>query len=97
MSSFSNEDIPIELAQEIRERRIVRRFDFSIVPKGPHRGAVILKALGFGVVRLVGIKPDQARTEDIAVEVTHSGYFTKARVWLKVVDGDRGWTCTSEL
>jgi hypothetical protein len=31
------------------------------------------------------------------VEVTHSGYFTRARVWLKVVDGDRGWTCTSEL
>jgi len=58
MSSFSNEDIPIELVQEIRERRIVRRFDFSIVPEGPHRGAVILRALGFGVVRLVGIEPD---------------------------------------
>jgi hypothetical protein len=58
MSSSSNEDIPIELAQEIRERRIVRRFDFSTMPKGPHRGPVILRALGFGVVRLVGIEPD---------------------------------------
>jgi hypothetical protein len=28
------------------------------------------------------------------VEVTHSGYFTRARVWLKVVDGTRGWRCT---
>jgi hypothetical protein len=97
MSSSSNEDIPIELAQEIREHRIIRRFDFSTVPEGPHRRAVILRALGFGVVRLVGIDPDQARTRDIVVEVTHSGYFTRARVWLKVVDGDRGWTCTSEL
>jgi hypothetical protein len=58
---------------------------------------VILRALGFGVVRLVGIDPDQARTGDIAVEVTHSGYFTRARVWLKVADGIRGWTFTSEL
>jgi hypothetical protein len=97
MSSSSNEDIPIELAQEIREHRIARRFDFSTLPEGPRRGAVILRALGFGVVRLVGIEPDQARTGDIAVEVTHSGYFTRARVWLKVIDGDRGWTCTSEL
>jgi len=97
MSSSSNKDIPIELAQEIREHRIIRRFDFSTVLEGPHRGVVILKALGFGVVRLVGIDPDQARTGDIAVEVTHSGYFTRARVWLKVVNGYRGWTCTSEL
>jgi len=58
MSSSSNEDIPIESAQKIREHRIIRRFDFSTVPEGPHRGAVILRALGFGVVRLVGIDPD---------------------------------------
>jgi len=45
----------------------------------------------------VGIEPDLARVGDIAIEVTHSGYFTRARVWLKVVDGVRGWTCTSEL
>jgi len=97
MSSSDNEDIPIGLAQEIRESRIIRRFDFSTVPEAPHRRAMILRALGFGVVRLVGIDPDQAQAGDIAVEVTHSGYFTRARVWLKVVDGDRGWTFTSEL
>ncbi len=49
------------------------------------------------MVRLVSIEPDQARTGDIAVEVTHSGYFTRARVWLKIVDGNRGWTCTLEF
>jgi len=97
MSSSDNEDIPIGLAQEIKESRIVRRFDFSPVPESPHRRAVILRALGFGVVRLVGVDPDQARAGDIIVEVTHSGYFTRARVWRKVVDGDGGWTLTSEL
>jgi hypothetical protein len=61
---------------------------------GPQRGAVILRFLGFGVVRLVGIDPDEARVGDIAVEVAHSGYYTRARVWLKVFDGARGWTST---
>jgi len=55
MSSSSDEDIPVDLAQEIREQQIVRRFDFGTVPDGPQRGAVILRALGFGVVRVVGL------------------------------------------
>jgi len=97
MSSSSNEDIPVELSQEIREQRIIRRFDFGIELYGPQRDAVILRALGFGVVRIVGIEPNQARIGDIAVEVTHSGYFTRARVWLKAIDGTGGWTCTSEF
>jgi len=97
MSSSNDEEIVVELAQEIREHRIIRRFDFSTLPNSPDRGAVILRASGFGVVGLIGIEPDRARVGDIAVEVTHSGYLTRARVWLKVVDGTRGWTCTSEL
>jgi hypothetical protein len=97
MSSSSDNDIPRELLQEIREQRITRRFDFGIEPYGPQRGAVVLRALGFGVIRLVGIEPDLARVGDIAVEVTHSGYFTRAKVWLKTIDGAGGWTCTSEL
>jgi hypothetical protein len=58
---------------------------------------MILRFLGFGVVRLVGIDPGQARVGDIAVEVAHSGFYTRAQVWLKVVDGARGWALTSEL
>ncbi|CAK9228075.1 unnamed protein product [Sphagnum troendelagicum] len=73
MSSSSDDDIPRELLQEIREQRITRRFDFGIEPYGPQRGAVVLRALGFGVIRLVGIEPDLARVGDIAIEVTHSG------------------------
>jgi hypothetical protein len=98
MSSSGSEEIPVEqVTQEIREQQIVRRFDFSNLQNGPQRGSVILRFLGFGVVRLVGIEPNRARVGDIAVEVTHRGYYTSTRVWLKVVDGAKGWTCTSEL
>ncbi len=48
-------------------------------------------------MRLVGIDPDKARVGDIAVEVAHSGFYTRAQVWLKVTDGARGWVSTSEL
>jgi len=58
---------------------------------------VILHFLGFGVVRLVGIDPDEARVGDIAVEVAHSGFYTRAQVWVKVIDGTRGWVSTSDL
>ncbi len=72
-------------------------FDFFTVQNGPQRGAVILRFLGFGVVRLVGIDPDEARVGDIAVEVAHFGFYTRARVWLKVIDGARGWASTLDL
>jgi hypothetical protein len=90
MSSSSGEEIPTEqVMQEIREQQVVRRFDLWTVQNGPQRGAVILHFLGVGVIRLVGIEPDQARVGDIAVEVIHSGFYTRARVWLKVADGAR--------
>jgi len=90
MSSSSGEEIPTEqVTQEIREQQVVRRFELWTVQNGPQRGAVILRFLGVGVIRLVGIEPDQARVGDIAVEVIHSGFYTRARVWLKVADGAR--------
>ncbi len=45
---------------------------------------MILRLLGFGVVRLVGIDLAEARVGDNAVEVAHSGFYTCAQVWLKV-------------
>jgi hypothetical protein len=81
MSSPSGEDVPVEiLTQEIRELQIVSRFDFFTVQNGPQRGAVILRFLGFGVVRIVGIDPNEALVGDIAVEVAHNGFYTRARV-----------------
>ncbi len=41
---------------------------------------MILHFLGFGVVRLVGIDPDEARVGDIAIKVAHNGFYTRARV-----------------
>ncbi len=46
---------------------------------------------------LVGIDPDEARVGDIAVEIVHSGFYTRAQIWLKVRNGARGWASTSEL
>jgi hypothetical protein len=98
MSSSSGEGVPMEqVTQEIREQQFVGRFDFFTVQNGPQRGAVILHFLGFGVVRLVRIDPDEARVGDIAVEVAHSGFYTRAQIWLKVIDGARGWASTSDL
>ncbi len=58
---------------------------------------MVLRFLGFGVVRLVGIDLNEARVGDIAVEGAHSGFYTRARIWLKVIDGEGGWVSTSEL
>jgi hypothetical protein len=98
MSSSGGQEISVEPeTQENRELNLVRRFHLWITQNGPQRGVVILRFLGFGVVRLVGINPDQARVGDIAVEVVHSGFYTSARVWLRIADGARGWAWTSEL
>ncbi len=86
-----------EVTQEIREQQLVTIFDFFTVQNGPQRGALILRFLGFGVVRIVGIDPAEARIGDIAVEVAHSGFYIRVEVWLKVIDGVRGWASTSEL
>jgi hypothetical protein len=56
---------------------------------------VILRFLGFGVVKLVRIDPDEARVGDIVIKIAHNGFYTRAQVWLKVVNGARGWTLTS--
>jgi hypothetical protein len=98
MSSSSGEEVPVEeVTQEVREQQLVSRFDFYTVQNGPQRGAIILHFLGFGVVSIVGIDLDQARVGDIAVEVVHSGFYTRAKVWVKVVNGTRGWASTSHL
>jgi len=98
MFSSSDEGVPMEqMTQEIREQQLVGRFDFLTVQSGPQRGVVILRFLGFGVVRLVRIDPDETRVGGIAVEVVYSGFYTRARVWLKVIDGARGWASTLDL
>jgi len=77
MSSSSADEVGVEeLTQHIHEQRIVLWFDYPRGQDGPQRGAIILRFLGFGVVTLVGVDPDEARVGDIAVEVAHSGFYT---------------------
>jgi hypothetical protein len=86
-----------EVTQEIREQRIVIRFDYLRGRDGPQIGAVILRFLGFGVVTVVGIDPDEVRVGDVAVEIAHNGFYTCIEVWLKLRNGARGWGSTSKF
>jgi hypothetical protein len=80
MPSSSGDEVPVELiTQENRELNLVRRFDYVTIQNGPQRGSVVLHFLGFGIVRLVGIDPNEARAGDIVVEVAHSGFYTCAQ------------------
>jgi len=99
MSSTGANDIEVEeLVRETCEQGIVRRFDFYTT-RGvvPPRGVVVLRSLGFGVITIVGIDPDQARVGDIAIEIAHSGFYTQAEVWVKVSNGTRGWVSISQF
>ncbi len=57
---------------------------------------MILHSLGFGVT-IVRIDPDQARIGDITIEITHSGFYTRAKVWVKVSNGTKGWVSISQF
>jgi hypothetical protein len=71
-SSSVNEVGTDEITQEIREQRIVIRFDYPRGQDGPHIGAIILRFLGFGVVTVIKIDPDEARIGDVAIKVAHN-------------------------
>jgi hypothetical protein len=98
MSSSSVDEIPVEeLTQDMREQRIIANFDYYTTQSEPPRGSTILRVVGFGVITIVGIDPEQARIGDIAVEIAHSGFHTHAEVWVKVNNGSRGWVSTSQF
>ncbi|CAM6007904.1 unnamed protein product [Sphagnum balticum] len=85
MSSSSSDEIPVEeLTHDMREQRIIANFDYHTTQGDPPRGSAILRVVGFGVITIVGIDPKQARIGDIAVEIAHNGFHTRAEVWVKV-------------
>ncbi|CAK9194113.1 unnamed protein product [Sphagnum troendelagicum] len=91
MSSSSVDEISVEVLTHVtREQRIILSFDFYTNQGGPPRGAVVLRFQGFGVVTIVGIDPEAARIGDIVIEIAHSGFHTRAEVWVKVSNGSRG-------
>jgi hypothetical protein len=98
MSSSSAEEMSVEVLTRVtREERILLCFDFYTNQGGPTRGAVVLRLQGFSVVTIVGIDPEAARVGDIAVEIAHSGFHTRAEVWVKARNGPGGWVSTSRL
>jgi hypothetical protein len=98
MSSSSAEEMSAEILTRVtREERILLCFDFYTSQGGPTRGAVVLRFEGFGVVTIVGINPEAARVGDIAVEIDHSGFHTRAEVWVKAHNGPSGWVSTLRL
>jgi hypothetical protein len=98
MSSSSAEEMLVEVLTRVtREERILLCFDFYTNQGGPTRGAVVLRFQGFGVVTIVGIDPEATRVGDITIEVAHSGFHTRAEVWVKARNGPSGWVSTSRL
>jgi len=96
-SSAADEVGEEELTQDVHEQRIVNGFDYLTTQGGPQRGAVALRFLGFGVITLVGIDPKEARIGDVAIEIAHSGFHMRTKVWLKVRNGIEGWMLVSQL
>jgi hypothetical protein len=98
MSSSSPEEISPEILTRVtREERLLLCFDFYTSQGGPTRGVVVLRFEGFGVVTIVGFDPEAARVGDIAVEIDHSGFHTRAEVWVKARNGPSGWVSTSRM
>jgi hypothetical protein len=59
MSSFSVNEIGIdEVTQEVHEQLVIR-FDHPRRQDGPQIGVVILCLLGFGIVMLISINPNE--------------------------------------
>jgi hypothetical protein len=48
-------------------------------------------------VTIVGCDPEAACIGDIAVEIAHSGFHTRAEVWVKARNGPSGWVSTSRM
>jgi hypothetical protein len=67
-------------SQEAQEEHIIVGFDFPKTQITPQIGALILYQLGFGVVAIVEVSFDKAQVGDIAIELMHNGFYTRAQV-----------------
>jgi hypothetical protein len=98
MSSSSPKEVSLEILTRVtREERLLLCFDFYNRQGGPTRGTVVLRFEGFGIVTIVGCNPEGAHIGDIAIEVDHSGFHTRAEVWVKAMNGPNGWVSTSRM
>ncbi len=44
----------------------------------PQVGALILRILGFGIVVIMGVNPNEAQVGDVVMEIAHNGFCTHA-------------------
>jgi len=58
---------------------------------------LILCLLGFGVVNIIGLNPDEVQVGDFVVELSNNGFYTRAQVWIRMYNGAGGWESTVEL
>lgn len=47
-------------------------------------GLVILKAVGFTVLFVIGFNPTKAQIGDIAIKITNNGFTSKVQVWVRM-------------
>jgi hypothetical protein len=52
---------------------------------------LILWLLGFGVVNIIGLNPDEVQVGDFVVELSNNGFYTWAQVWIRMHNGAGGW------
>jgi len=83
MSNFNEKQL-VAKTHEIHEEQITVRFDILKPQGAPQTGALIMHQLGFGVVTIIGMSLDEAQIGDIAMELMHNGFCTKAQVWVKM-------------
>ncbi len=66
-------------------------FPFPRFDTLPREGVIMLRLQGFGVVCIIGLSLDLAKTRNLVVLITHIGMYTKVQVWLIIGDGVGGW------
>jgi hypothetical protein len=56
----------------------------------PQVGSLILRILGFASLKIIGFDPSKAEVGDIAITITHVGFFSKVAIWLKTKASSNG-------
>ncbi len=96
MFDTNNEQFVAE-SQEAQEEHIIVGFDFPKTQTTPQIGALILYQLGFGVVTIVEVSLNKAQAGDIAIELVHNRFYTRAQIQLKMQDGEGGWVSSARF
>jgi hypothetical protein len=46
---------------------------------------------------VVGFDPTKIKIEDIIMRISHIGFISKIKVWLKITNGPNGWHALAQL